>query len=117
MMRANACEGGREGFRGRATEGVWPLMGVVVEPVFRGSRLLQKTVMEAAGIPQRKRGEKEGREFRPKGHEGHNGNTSADDKRPLSQRYIMASSPTSHDLARYSRLPTVTLEFGSPGGP
>ena len=35
-MRANACETGREGFRGRATEGVWSLMGLlVVEPVFR----------------------------------------------------------------------------------
>ena len=28
---------------------------------------------------------KEGREFRPNVHEGHNGNTSADDKRPRSQ--------------------------------
>ena len=44
MMRANACEGRREGFRGRATEGVWSLMCVVVEPVFRGSRLLPKNV-------------------------------------------------------------------------
>ena len=59
-MRANACEGGR------ATEGVWSLMGLVVEPVFRGSRLLQKTVMEATRSPQQ-----EGREFRPNGHEGH----------------------------------------------
>ena len=57
MMRANACEGGREGFRGRATEGVWSLTGLVVEPVFRESRLLQHTVMEATGIPQRRRGE------------------------------------------------------------
>ena len=79
-MGANACEGGREGFRGRATEGVWPLMGLVVEPVFRGSRIFQKTVMEAAGIRQRRGSEKEGREFRPNGHEGHNDNTSADDK-------------------------------------
>ena len=56
-MRANACEGGREGFRGRATEGVWSLMGLLVEPVFRGSRLLQKIAVEATGIPQRRRGE------------------------------------------------------------
>ena len=56
-MRANACEGGREGFRGRATEGVWSLMGLVVEPVFRGSRLLQKIVMEATRVPQGRRGE------------------------------------------------------------
>ena len=56
-MRANACEGGREGFRGRATEGVWSSMGLVVEPVFKGSRLLEKTVMEATRSPQRRRGE------------------------------------------------------------
>ena len=50
--------GGRASeFRARATEGVWSLMGLVVEPVFRGSRLLQKTVMEATRIPQRRRGE------------------------------------------------------------
>ena len=46
--------GGREGFRGRATEGVWSLMGLVVEPVFRGSRNI---VMEATRIPQQRRGE------------------------------------------------------------
>ena len=56
-MRANACEGGREGLRGRTTEGVWSLMGLVVEPVFKGSRLLQKTVMETTRTPQRRRGE------------------------------------------------------------
>ena len=50
-MRANACESVREGFR------IWSLMGLVVEPVFRGSRLLQNTVMEATRIPQRRRGE------------------------------------------------------------
>ena len=55
-MRANACEGGRKGFRGRATDGVWSLMGLVVEPVCRGSRLLQAAI-EAARIPQRRRGE------------------------------------------------------------
>ena len=32
-------------------------MGLVVEPVFRGFRHLQKTVMEATGILQRRRGE------------------------------------------------------------
>ena len=43
MMRANACEGAREGFTGRATEGVWSsLISLVVEPVFRGSGLLKK---------------------------------------------------------------------------
>ena len=59
-MRAN----GREGFRGKATEGVWFLPGNFTgsgggarEPVFKGSRLLQKTVMEATRIPQRRRGE------------------------------------------------------------
>ena len=45
MMRANAWEGGREGFRGRATEGVWSLMGLVVEPAFRESRLLKKNCL------------------------------------------------------------------------
>ena len=60
---------------------------------------------------------KEGREFRSNVHEGHNSNTSADDKRPLSQCYMMGLNAMSHDLASYCRLPTVTLEFGSPGRP
>ena len=54
---------------------------------FRGPGSSKKKSSEVSGIPHDGWGflsRKAGREFRPNGHEGHNGNTSADDKGPLS---------------------------------
>ena len=51
-------------------------------------------------FPNEEEARRRGENIRPNGHEGHNGNTSADDKYPLSQCYIVGSNPTSHALGQ-----------------
>ena len=106
-MRANACEGGRGGFRARATEGVWSLMGLVVEPVFR---LLQKTVMEATRVPQRRRGESSDPMVMNA--------TMAIPARMTSERFHIAYNGFESDESSSCKLlPTSDSHFGTPGRP